>query len=241
MTRLLKYLERLLRKYILDSFLAETIPETRFAVALMLSFCIFINNYIALGIFTALIFLLVLCSLETLRENWPIVTLPLGVGVIMGLWAWIFPNSIQYIGVSPILLIWKFFNLCLAAAVFLILLPQRDITLLVRKVRYPQVWAATIAGFRGAEIGAWAFATVIRTRRTKRISFYREPIVWLDTFATGIVGHFLEFLNGFQISLRTRGVESEKFLPREGIKAKSAMDVLVLVMCTLGLVALIKW
>ncbi len=241
MVSLLKLIERFLQKHILDSFLAQTVPATRFLISLMLSFCIFINDYVALGIFTGVILFLIMCSLETLKENWPVVLMPISAGIILGFGAWLRPEWMEYMGVSPTLLVWKLFNLCLSAAVFRILLPQKDIVILVRKVRYPQVWAATIAGFRGMEIGAWALKTVNRTLRTKRIRLLRHPVVLLDAFATGVLGHFLEFLDGFEIALRTRGVESERFTPREGMKAVSSVDVLVGGLCVIGFVALVRW
>ena len=236
-----KAIEKLLRKLILDSFLSQTVPLTRFLVSVFLSLSIFINDYPALGVFTGLTLLLVCTSLETVRENWMIVVAPLLVGIVMGLWGLAFPGAAAGMAVSPVLLIWKFFNLCLAAAVFLILLPQRDMITLVRGMPLPQFWAATIGAFRGAEIGRWAFDTVVKTLRTKRVRIWRAPIRWLDGFATGICGHFIEFVNGFQVSLRTRGVESLHYHPREGSRSFGVTDFLVLAIFGVAFVGLVRW
>ena len=236
-----KAMEKLLRKLILDSFLAQTMPLTRFIVSILLSLSIFINDYAALGIFTAVILLLVCTSVETVRENWIVVAAPVAVGLVMGTWVVLFPGRAANMVVPPLVLVWKFFNLCLAAAVYLILLPQRDLITLVRGLPIPQVWAATIAAFRAVEIGGWAFDTVVKTRRTKRVTLLRGPIAWLDAFITGVCGHFFEFANGFAVSLRTRGVESQHYHPREGLRTFGAVDFLALALFGVGFLGLVRW
>jgi len=241
MYNVLKILERLLRKLIIDSFLARTAPITRFFVCIALSACIFINSYFAMGIFTSMVLVIVLTSLDTLGRNWPIFLFPMFVGVLLGFSSIFLPGSLQFVGVQPALLFWKLLTLCLTATVFLVLLPERDLIFLVKRLPYPPLWAATIGALRSVEIGAWALDTVIRTRRSKRVCFHRVPVDWLDSFFTGIAGHFYEFLNSFTVAVRTRGVESLVFNPRHPVPSFGPLDVMTILVVTVGLVGLIAW
>lgn len=241
MYTVLKTLERLLRNLLIDSFLAKTSPITRFLVCIELSACIFINSYFAMGILTSMVLMIILTSLDTLARNWLIFLFPMFVGVLFGLSSVLFPGSLQYVGVQPFLLFWKLLLLCLTATVFLVLLPERDAIFLVKRLPCPPLWAATVGALRSVEIGAWAFDFVIKTRRSKRICFHRDPVDWLDSFSTGIMGHFYEFLNSFTVAVRTRGVESPVFNPRHPVPRFSPLDVMTILCVTIGLVGLIGW
>lgn len=233
-------LERLLRALLIESFLAKTAPVTRLAVAVLFSFCIFINGYFAMGVFTGLFLLIAATSLETIERNWVVFTLPVVVGAVLAGSSMLFPGSLQYLGVSPLILVWKLFNLCLAATVFLVLLPDRDLVLVVRQLPYPTLWVASISAFRSVEIGQWALHTVVRTRSSKRIRFFSHPVVWLDSVVTGVAGHYLEFLDGFTIALRTRGAESAVFTPRKPVPSFGALDLLTLLCLVVAFIASIK-
>jgi len=238
--QLLKLIEMFFRNTILDSFLAQTVPATRLVVSIVLSMCVFLNDFLALGIVTTVAVVLIACSLQTVKDNWAIIVLPLAVGILMAIFVKFFPERVVYLGVSPGMLVWRFLLLCLAAAIWLILLPQKDLTTLVRGIPFPQFWVAVMAAFRGVEIGGWILDTVNRTRRTKRLSLLTRPIVWFDGILTAMFSHFIEFLNGFAITLRTRGAES-RHEPREGVKRVGAYDILAYVACAFGLAAIWAW
>lgn len=241
MHHVLKTLERLLRNLVIDSFLAKASPITRLFFCMSLSACIFINSYFAMGILTSMVLLIILTSLDTLKRNALILVFPMLVGFLFGISSYYFPGSLQYAGIQPALLFWKLLTLCLTALVFLVLLPEKDIIFLVKRLPYPPLWAATIGALRSVEISAWALDIVIKTRRSKRVCLYRNPVGWLDSFFTGIAGHFYEFLNSFIIAVRTRGVESTVFNPRHPVPSFCSFDVMIILCITVGLVGLIAW
>lgn len=225
-------LRRLLRPLIVDSFLSETAPATRAMTTVLMCGVLFVSNPVALGILTACFALIVIGGTDSVADYWPIFLLPIvAAGVVAITAALPSVDGVELVADS-IVMIWRLTVVVLAAVVFDVLIPQEDLRHLSRALPWPQVWVAVIAAVRSVEIGGWAVRAVSTASSTRGIRFTRNPLSWADAVATGFTGHFLEFLNGFKVSLRVRGIESSRMIPLDPPPTFGAADAILLALAS---------
>ncbi|MDP3114069.1 MAG: hypothetical protein Q8M98_04750 [Candidatus Cloacimonadaceae bacterium] len=223
-SRILAYI----REHMVDSFIATTNPITRFIIGILFTLCIFMNNPVVLGVFTIIVLLTVLSSLDTIGRDLKVLAIPVFINIlaiaVIKLSSFIDVDFIQ----SFIKSSWKFLNLFMAALVFKILLPQDEIITVAYMLRLPKISAAFISCFRAVDIGIWALLCTIKTIRIKKITFFKTPLFYSETLLVGFLGHFFEFLECFVLSLQVRGVASLGYDPENPQKKFQPQDAMII-------------
>lgn len=220
---------QLLEIYLLQSLLNRTTPITRILFCMVLCLSLFINSVLTLAIISLLVLLISLSDPETISRHLYLLLLTFIFTLSLLFIETMYPDSLSsFLGwsgtegkLSILKMMWKIVIVIFGAMVFIILVPQTHIVYALRKFKWPQLWISTIAAFRATEIGYFAFVMVRRTQISKQIRIWPPncTIHFIDSFMTGFFGHIFHIVNEFELSIRSKGVESECYTPVDEIPA----------------------